>query len=71
VITQVRGRGLMCAFDMPSREIRDDTVARLEREEHVLVLKCGERSIRLRPPLSVTNDTVTAALLAISRVVSN
>jgi L-lysine 6-transaminase len=70
VITQVRGRGLMCAFDMPTRELRDDAVSRLERDEHVLVLKCGERSIRLRPPLSVTSETITAALLSISRVVS-
>lgn len=69
-ITQVRGRGLMCAFDMPTRELRDDVAARLEREEHVLVLKCGERSIRLRPPLSVSQDTIQTAVRAIERIVA-
>lgn len=69
-ITQVRGRGLMCAFDMSTREQRDAAVSRLERDEHVLVLKCGERSVRLRPPLSVTADAIQTALTAIERVVA-
>src|SRR6516165_4974746 len=50
-MTNVRGLGLMCAFDLPSQTARDDAVRRLQ-EEHVLVLGCGERSIRFRPALN-------------------
>ncbi|WP_425581750.1 aminotransferase class III-fold pyridoxal phosphate-dependent enzyme [Streptosporangium vulgare] len=39
-----RGRGLMCAFDLPDAVERDLLVARLREEEGVLVLPCGERS---------------------------
>src|SRR5690348_10650992 len=35
VISKVRGLGLMCAFDVPTRVARDDAIRRLQ-EEHVL-----------------------------------
>src|SRR5580692_51451 len=51
VVSNVRGRGLMCAFDMRGSDVRDTAVRRL-REERVIVLPCGDRSIRFRPTLS-------------------
>ena len=68
-MTNVRGLGLMCAFDLPSQTVRDDTVRRL-REERVLVLGCGERSIRFRPALNVTMPELDFGLVALDRVLS-
>jgi L-lysine 6-transaminase len=67
VMTNVRGRGLMWAFDLPSRAARDDAIKRL-RLEHVLVLGSGERSIRFRPALNVTTAELGFGLAALERV---
>jgi L-lysine 6-transaminase len=64
--SHVRGRGLMCAFDLPDERLRDGVV-RLLREEHVIVLPCGERSVRLRPALNVTKEELAVGLTAIDR----
>jgi L-lysine 6-transaminase len=61
VISAVRGRGLMLAFDLP------DTVTRNAfwkgaYELGLLVVRCGERSIRLRPVLDVKDDVIEQAL---------
>jgi 4-aminobutyrate aminotransferase len=61
LIQHVRGRGLMIGIDLPDH----DTAAALERacfERGLLVLTCGERSIRLAPPLVVTATQVDTAL---------
>jgi L-lysine 6-transaminase len=58
-IDNIRGRGLMIAFDLPDREARDRLLARAQ-EEHLLFLPCGSRSIRLRPYLTITHNEVNA-----------
>lgn len=50
IISNVRGLGLMIAFDLETPEQRNEVLERMEG--HVLALKCGPRSIRLRPHLS-------------------
>ncbi len=69
-VSNARGRGLMCAFDLPSREVRNRALRRLRDEGRVLALACGERSIRLRPALNVTHDDLEFGLSAIDRVVA-
>jgi L-lysine 6-transaminase len=69
LISNVRGLGLMCAFDLPTRDARDDAIRRLQRE-HVLALGCGERSIRFRPALNVTTSELGFGLAALDRVLS-
>ena len=44
-------------------------VADLRVEERVIVLPCGERSIRFRPALSVSEDEIGEALGATLRSV--
>ncbi|MFC4060517.1 L-lysine 6-transaminase [Planomonospora corallina] len=66
-VENARGRGLMCAFDLPSGAERDRLVARLREDEGVLVLPCGERSVRLRPALSVTPEELREGTEAIAR----
>lgn len=60
IMTAVRGRGLMLAFDLPDRATRDRFWQRCY-DTGLLTLRCGERSIRLRPPLDVTPEVVDEA----------
>src|SRR3954451_266565 len=68
-IDNVRGRGLFVAFDLPTREKRDAVVARLHAGR-VLVLPNGERSIRLRPALTIGEDELGLAVSAIAAAVA-
>jgi L-lysine 6-transaminase len=56
-ITNVRGRGLMCAFDLPTKAHRD-TVLEHCFEEGVIILGCGESSVRFRSPLTITPNEI-------------
>jgi len=66
-ISNVRGRGLMCAFDLPDYGIRDYVLFKLK--ENMSVLGCGEKSIRLRPPLTFSRSDVNRAIDFIKKVV--
>lgn len=67
LVTNVRGRGLMCAIDLPDPDLRSHVVVAL-REASVLVLACGERTIRFRPALNVTTDELRAGAGALDTV---
>ena len=68
-IDNVRGRGLFVAVDLPTPEARAAAVARLHRDEKVLILGGGERSIRFRPALTVGEDELDLAVAALARAV--
>ena len=70
-VSDPRGRGLMCAVTLESRELRDRVVARLQADEHVLVLGCGTRSLRFRPALTVTEAELAAGVAALDRVLAD
>ena len=42
-------------------------VTDLRKKERVIVLPCGERSIRFRPALSVSEDEIDEAVAAVGR----
>ncbi|MCW2665196.1 MAG: L-lysine 6-transaminase [Frankiales bacterium] len=69
-VTEVRGRGLMCAFSLPDAAVRDALLTRLRDEEKVLLLGCGRRSVRFRPALTVTEDDLALGVAAVGRVLS-
>lgn len=57
IISNIRGKGLMCAFDLPDSKTRDmvkDTVYK----NLMIVLPCGEKSIRFRPALNINQDEI-------------
>ena len=54
-VSNIRGRGVFCAFDMPSQEIRDSIVGKCF-ENGLMILSCGPNSIRFRPPLDVKQE---------------
>ncbi|WP_068926117.1 L-lysine 6-transaminase [Planobispora rosea] len=70
LVENARGRGLMCAFDLPDPVERDRLVAALREDEGVLVLPCGERSVRLRPALSVTAAEIQEGTAAVTRALT-
>ncbi len=55
LVTNVRGRGLMAAFDLPSGEIRDNALKAFMAND-VMVLASGTRSARFRPALNLSMD---------------
>jgi L-lysine 6-transaminase len=68
-VSNVRGRGLMCALDLPDAAVRD-TALRLLREQHVIMLPSGERSVRFRPALDVTEHDLEFGLNALDQVLA-
>jgi L-lysine 6-transaminase len=65
VISAVRGRGLMIGFDLPDAA-RRDAFWRRAYELGLLVVRSGERSIRLRPVLDIKAEVVELALKIIA-----
>jgi len=61
VVSNARGRGLMCAIDFPAGAVRD-AVGDKAYELGVLILGCGPQSMRFRPPLDTTTAEVDEAL---------
>ena len=60
-ITNVRGKGLMCAMDLPERGLRDRVLKRAFNQG-LIVLGCGESSIRFRSPLTITKSNLDDGL---------
>jgi L-lysine 6-transaminase len=56
-----RGLGLMLAFDLATPELRDKALERAHANG-LLLLPCGTRSIRFRPPLNLAAAESDAAL---------
>ncbi|MGI8695983.1 MAG: L-lysine 6-transaminase [Mycobacteriales bacterium] len=69
-ISNVRGRGLMLAFDLADGATRAAVLSALSAEEHVLALPSGERAIRFRPPLTIDDEEIGFALTALDRVLA-
>src|ERR1700722_15335036 len=61
IISGVRGRGLMIAFHLPNTQLRD-AFWKGAYELGLLVVRCGERSIRLRPVLDIKDEAIEGAL---------
>lgn len=57
LVSNARGQGLYCAFDLPSSEKRDHLANHLMDEGSIL-LGSGNYSIRFRPHLNVTEEDI-------------
>lgn len=65
-ITNIRGRGLQCAFDLPSAKERDALIKNA-LENNVLLIAAGEKSIRLRPALIIKKHHIDEAMHTIDK----
>jgi len=59
-INNVRGKGLMIAFDLPNSEIRDK-LKNIAFDKDLIILPCGAKSIRFRPPLIIEQEIIDKA----------
>ena len=66
VVSNARGRGLMCAVDLPDTETRDRLMDKAY-EMGLMILGCGKRSIRFRPVLDITRAEVDEALALVRK----
>ena len=69
LIHQVRGKGLMIGIDLPDAAM----AAALEQAcftRGLLVLTCGERSVRMAPPLVVTRAQADVALAIVTEALA-
>lgn len=57
VMSNVRGKGLLTAFDMPYKEMRDQFLKK-GLANNILLLGCGERTIRFRPALIIQQEDI-------------
>jgi L-lysine 6-transaminase len=69
-VLDVRGRGLMCAFSMPTGTDRDELLRRLWRNG-VIVLPSGQASVRFRPALTVARAEIDEAVAALRGVLTD
>jgi len=68
-ISNARGKGLFCAFDLPSGDDRD-VLANLIAKEGALILGCGLKSIRFRPHLIITRDEIDLGISMIKKALA-
>lgn len=64
VVLDPRGRGLMCAFSLPTTADRDELIRQLWQRA-VIVLPAGADTARFRPPLTVSTAEIDAAIAAV------
>ena len=69
LMSNTRGLGLMCSFDLPTTEIRNHFRENCF-EEKLMILGCGDKSIRFRPPLNITESEIDKGLTIIKKVLS-
>ena len=69
-ITNSRGLGLFCAFDLPSPIERDKLVSEMYKNR-LMILGCGIQSVRFRPHLTVTESEIDFAIDVIKKSINN
>ncbi len=68
-VNNVRGLGLMDAFDLANTEMRDKFYNEAYKNG-LLVLKCGEKGIRFRPPLIVEEEHINIAAEIMNKILA-
>ncbi|MBK0383497.1 L-lysine 6-transaminase [Pedobacter sp. SD-b] len=69
-ISNVRGQGLLTAFDFQSKEMRDKFISK-GIEHHVMFLGCGNQTIRFRPALIMEKQHIDEGLEVMERILGN
>jgi L-lysine 6-transaminase len=68
VVSNPRGRGLFAAFDAATPELRNRIKANCY-ENGLIILPCGERSLRFRPRLNVTRDEIDEGFAIVRKAI--
>jgi len=69
-VSSPRGLGLFCAFDCRDAAMRDK-IHTEAMKNGLLILGCGEKSIRFRPPITVTKENIDAGIEIIDKIIKD
>jgi len=69
-ITNVRGKGLLCAFDFPNTEMRNSFIKN-GLAQNVMFLGCGAQTIRFRPALIIEKVHIDQGLDVMRKILKN
>ncbi|MFC2131431.1 L-lysine 6-transaminase [Bacteroidota bacterium] len=70
LVSNSRGIGLFCAFNLPDAEIRTKIINNCY-QNGLIILPCGEKSIRFRPPLNITLNQLLEGLEILKESIKN
>ena len=70
VISNVRGRGLFIAFDLPDKEMRDRTLSAC-LDNGLIALASGAAAVRFRPALNLSRDEADEGVRKLRRAVAS
>ncbi|MAI85807.1 MAG: L-lysine 6-transaminase [Candidatus Marinimicrobia bacterium] len=59
-VSNSRGKGLFCAFDLDTSSSRDKLISNMEKEG-AIILGCGHKSVRFRPHLNISKKDIDIA----------
>lgn len=65
-VTNPRGKGLFCAVDFPNGHVRDAVIKECFNNK-LMILSCGTKTMRFRPPLTVSRDHIDEGMEIIER----
>ncbi|MCB0728735.1 MAG: L-lysine 6-transaminase [Ignavibacteriae bacterium] len=68
-VSNARGLGLFCAFDAKDAEMRNSITAKA-LENDLMILGCGAKSVRFRPPVNITADEIDTGIGILDKVIS-
>jgi len=61
LISNIRGKGLFCAFDLPNQTLRNSLKDKCF-DKGLIILPSGERSIRFRPALNINREEISEGI---------
>ncbi len=70
VMSNVRGKGLLCAFDFPDKATRDSFIKQ-GMENNVMFLGCGSQTIRFRPALCIEKKHIDEGIVVMKKIISS
>lgn len=69
IISNVRGKGLLCAIDLPNTHLRDQL--KHEAMKHgIMLLGAGSKTIRFRPSLTISSTDLEHAVQVLDRCIN-
>jgi L-lysine 6-transaminase len=67
IISNVRGKGLLCAFDFNNNDNRDAFIEQ-GMEHNVMFLGCGKQTIRFRPALNMDKTHIDQGMEVMEKI---
>jgi len=69
-VSNPRGKGLFCAIDFPNRHVRDAVIKECINN-NLMILSCGTKTMRFRPPLTVTKEHIDEGIEIIEKSIKS